>query len=53
MLTKNDIRTLANVVIVNPTRADLLPQSCATQRFVASNPASSSQGKELSQSTPN
>ncbi len=29
VLTKNDICTLANIVITNPTRADLLPQSCA------------------------
>jgi hypothetical protein len=35
MLTKYDIHTLANVFIANPTQADLLPQSCATQRYVA------------------
>jgi hypothetical protein len=37
VLTKNDIRILANIVIANPTWVDLLPQSCAIQRFVASN----------------
>jgi hypothetical protein len=44
MLIKDDIRTLANVVIANPTRVDLLPQSCTSQRFVASNAA---QAKEM------
>jgi hypothetical protein len=33
VLTKNGIHTLVNIVIVNPTRADLLLQSCATQGF--------------------
>ncbi len=37
VLTKNGIHTLANVIIVNPTQAYLFPQSCTTQRFVASN----------------
>jgi len=45
VFTKYDIRTLANVVIVDPTRADLLSQSCATQRFVTSN---ATQAKERS-----
>jgi len=36
VLTKNDIRTLANIVIANPTWVDFLPQSCAIQRSVAS-----------------
>jgi hypothetical protein len=36
MFTKNDIRILANIVIVDPTQADLLPQSCKTQGFVGS-----------------
>jgi hypothetical protein len=35
MLTKNDIHTLVDVVIVDPTWMDLLPWSCATQGFVA------------------
>jgi hypothetical protein len=35
MLTKDGIHTLANVFIVDPTQVDLLPQSCATQGFVA------------------
>jgi hypothetical protein len=35
MLTKDGIRTLANVVIVDSTRVDLFPQSYATQGFVA------------------
>jgi hypothetical protein len=34
MLTKDDIHTLANVVISDPTRVDLLPQSCVTLGFV-------------------
>jgi hypothetical protein len=33
VLTKNDIHTLVDIVIINPTRADLLLQSCATQGF--------------------
>jgi hypothetical protein len=37
VLTKDGIRTLVNVVIANPTWADLLPWSCATQGFVTSN----------------
>jgi hypothetical protein len=35
VLTKDGICTIANVVIVDPMRVDLLPQSCATQKFVA------------------
>jgi hypothetical protein len=35
MLTKDDIYTLADVVIINSTRADLPPQSCTIQGFVA------------------
>jgi hypothetical protein len=34
VLIKDDIRTLADIVITNPTRVDLLSQFCATQRFV-------------------
>ncbi len=37
VLTKDGIRTLVNVVIANPTRANLLPWSCATRGFVTSN----------------
>jgi hypothetical protein len=37
--TKDGICTLVDIVIVNPTRVDLLPQSCATQRFAAFNAA--------------
>jgi hypothetical protein len=33
VLTKDDIRTLTNIVINDPTWADLLPWSCATQGF--------------------
>jgi hypothetical protein len=33
MLTKNDICNLANVVIIDPIQADLLPCFCTTQRF--------------------
>jgi hypothetical protein len=35
MFTKNGFRTLVNIVIVDPTRADLLPRSYATQGFIA------------------
>jgi hypothetical protein len=30
VLTKDGIRTLRDIVIVDPMRVDLLPQSCAT-----------------------
>ncbi len=36
MFTKHGIHTLVNVAIVNLTRANWLPRSCATQGFVAS-----------------
>jgi hypothetical protein len=36
VFTKDDIHTLIEVVIADPMQADLLPQSCATQGFVAS-----------------
>jgi hypothetical protein len=39
VFTKDDIHTLANVFIVDPTQVNLLPQSCAIQRFVAFNVA--------------
>jgi len=39
MLTQNDICTLVDVVIVSVTLANLLPQSYATQGFVASDVA--------------
>jgi hypothetical protein len=37
VLTKDGIRTLIDVVIVDPTPIDLFPQSCTTQGFAASN----------------
>jgi hypothetical protein len=36
MLTKNGIRTSIDIVIIGPTRMDLLHKSCATQGFVTS-----------------
>ncbi len=36
MLTKDGIRTLANVVIADPMWVELFLWSCATQRFAAS-----------------
>ncbi len=39
MFTKNDIKTLADVGIVDPTRANLFPQFCATQGFATSSVA--------------
>ncbi len=36
MLTKDDICVLVDVVMVDPTQANLLPQSYTTQGFVAS-----------------
>jgi hypothetical protein len=36
VLTKDGIHTLVDIVIVDRTRVDLLPQSCTTQGFVAS-----------------
>ncbi len=36
VFNKNGIRILADVVIVDPMRVDLLPWSCATQRFATS-----------------
>jgi hypothetical protein len=35
VFNKNNICTLIDIVIVDPTRADLFPWSCATQGFVA------------------
>jgi len=32
---EDGIRTLLDIVIANPTQADLLPQSCATQGLIA------------------
>ncbi len=45
VFTKDDIRTLADVVIVDPSHMDLFSQSCATQRFVTLHP---NQAKEMS-----
>ncbi len=39
MLIKGGIRTLANIVVINPKRVDLLPRSCATQGFITLNAA--------------
>ncbi len=33
MFTKDDIHTLDDIVIVDPTRAYLFPRSCAIQGF--------------------
>ncbi len=33
MFTKDDICTLVDIVIIDPTRMDFLPQSCTTQGF--------------------
>jgi hypothetical protein len=35
VFTKDGIHTLANIVITNPTRANLFPRSCTTQGFAA------------------
>jgi hypothetical protein len=37
VLTKESIHTLVDVVIIDPTLIDLLPQSYTTQRFIAFN----------------
>jgi hypothetical protein len=37
MFIKDGIRTLVNIVFLDPTRVDLLPRSCASQGFDASN----------------
>ncbi len=37
MLIKDGIRTLIDIVIVDPTWVNLLPQFCDTQRFATSN----------------
>jgi hypothetical protein len=34
VLTKDGIRTLDDILIVDPTRTNSLPWSCTTQRFV-------------------
>jgi len=39
VLTKNGIHTLANIVITDPMRVDLLPQSYAIQEFATFNAA--------------
>jgi hypothetical protein len=36
IFTKDDIRILTNVVIVNPMQVELFPRFCAIQEFVAS-----------------
>jgi hypothetical protein len=45
MLTKNGVCILVNIIIVNPTCVNLLPQFFTTQKFVTSNAA---QAKEMS-----
>ncbi len=35
MLTKDGIRILTNIVIVDPMCANLFPRSCTTQSFIA------------------
>ncbi len=37
VLTKDGIHTLVNIIIIDPTQAYLLPQSCTTQRFITFN----------------
>jgi hypothetical protein len=37
VLTKDGIRTLAKVVLADPTQAYLFPRCCATQGFTAPN----------------
>jgi hypothetical protein len=49
VFTKYDILTLADVVIADPMRVDLLPRSCVTQGFCFR--CSSDQRKKLLQST--
>ncbi len=44
VLTKDGIRTLIDIVIIDPTQTNLFPWSCAIQGFVASNAA---QAKEM------
>jgi len=39
MFIKDGIRTLVNIVIVDPTWTHLLPWSCTTQIFIASDAA--------------
>jgi hypothetical protein len=36
VLTKDGICTLTDIVIIDPTQTNLLPQSCATQGFATS-----------------
>jgi hypothetical protein len=37
VFTKDNIHTLIDIVIADPTQVNLLPQSCTTQGFVTSN----------------
>jgi hypothetical protein len=48
MFTKDGIRTLVDVIIIDPTRVNLLPSSCEAQRFAAFDVA---QAKEKSYMT--
>jgi hypothetical protein len=47
MLIKDGICTLINVVIVDPTQVDLLPQSCTTQRFATSDATQAKKGATI------
>ncbi len=44
VLTKDDICTIFDIIIINPTGTYLLPQSCATQGFVAFDVAQAKKG---------
>jgi hypothetical protein len=37
VFTKDDIHTLIDIIIIDPTCANFLPQSCTTQGFATSN----------------
>jgi len=47
VFTKDDIQTLINVVIANPTQVDLLPRSYATQGFVVFDTAQAKKNKAI------
>ncbi len=47
MFTKDDIRTLVNIVISDPTRMDLLPRSYAIQGFDAFDAAQAKEKNNL------
>jgi hypothetical protein len=39
MFSKDGIQTLVAIIIINPTRTNILPRSCETQRFATSDVA--------------